>query len=204
MKLTERDIAIIKFINSFGFCEMEQIERKFFLKKPRNYQILRRLVNSGFLRHKRIFFAHYGIYYATSKGAKFTDLPHLNRISLGLYNHQIAIIKVYLKLQVLYPDAHWVSERQLKHDKFSEGLGKIGHLSDGTLILPEGKQIAIEVEMSAKGKNRLHKILRGYAAQLVFQEIWYYCLPSVIPMLTAATQRVPFIKIFNLNEFLSC
>jgi hypothetical protein len=83
-------------------------------------------------------------------------------------------------------------------------VGKKGHISDGILMLPQGKQIAIEVEMSVKGKNRLQKILRGYVSQLCIQEVWYYCLPNVIPVLTAASLKMPFIKIFNLKEFLSC
>jgi hypothetical protein len=138
----------------------------------------------------------------TSKGAKYTDLPPIERISFGQYEHQLSILKVYFKLQQAYPEAYWISERRLKYDKFYDGVGKIGHVADGMLAFPDGRQIAIEVEMSIKGKNRIAKILRGYSAQFEIKEIWYYCLPSIIPMLTAAANNMPFIKIFNLNEFL--
>jgi hypothetical protein len=57
--------------------------------------------------------------------------------------------------------------------------------------------------MSIKGKNRINKILKGYSAQFEIKEICYYCLPSVIPMLKAAASDMPFIKIFNLGEFLA-
>jgi hypothetical protein len=203
MKLTERDIDIICFINEFGFCEMVQIEKRFFLNKPRNYEIMRRLVGNGFVRHERIFFGRHGIYYVRPKGAKYTNLPSLDRIYNGQYDHQISIIEVYLKLRKQYPDAHWISERKLKHDKFYDGVGKSGHVSDGLLIFPDDRQIAIEVEMSVKGKNRIEKIFKGYGKQFTIKEVWYYCLPSVIPVLTAAATKMPFIKIFNLEDFLA-
>lgn len=201
--LTERDVEIIRFINNFGFCEMGQIEKRFLLKKPRNYEIMRRLVRHGFINHKRIYFGRHGVYYASAKGAKYTNLPPIDRISQGQYDHQIFIIKVYLKLRQQYPDAHWISERQLKHDKFYDGVGKRGHVSDGILLSPDDKQIAIEVEMSVKGKNRMEKILKGYGAQFNIKEVWYFCLPNVASMLSVVAVKMPFIKIFDLEKFLA-
>lgn len=72
------------------------------------------------------------------------------------------IVDVYVKLKEIYPQATWISERSLVHDKCADGLGRRGHLSDGMLIFPDGKKIAIEVELTMKGKNRLERILKGY------------------------------------------
>lgn len=47
MQLTERDLTILHFINDFGFCEMPQIEARFGLTKPRNYQIMEILITAG-------------------------------------------------------------------------------------------------------------------------------------------------------------
>jgi hypothetical protein len=203
VRLTERDVEIIRFINNFGFCEMGQIEKRFSLKKPRNYEVMRRLIRNGFVNHKRIYYGSHGVYFVSTKGAKYTDLPPLDRISQGQYDHQITIIKVYLKLMQQYPYASWISERKLKHDKFFDGVGKRGHLSDGVLLFPDGKQIAVEIEMSVKGKNRIEQIIKGYVKQLSIKEVWYYCLPHVFSIWMAATVKIPFIKIFNLEEFLS-
>ena len=203
MRLTERDIEIIQFINEFGFCEMNQIEEKFFLNKPRNYEIMRRLVKNGFVNHERIFFRRPGIYYASAKGSGYTDLPVVDRLLTNQYIHQISIIKVYLKLQQLYPDASWISERRLKHEKFYDGIGKTGHISDGIFLFPDGRRIAIEVEMSVKGKNRIEKILREYGADLSIKEVWYYCSKRVISAVTSVATKMPFVKIFSLEECLS-
>ena len=175
MQLTKRDIEIIKFINEFGYCEMPQIIKRFGLKKTWMYELMQRLVEAGFVNHRRILHGQHGVYFVTSKGAKLTDLPPIERIPLGQYEHQNSNLNVYMKLRNQYPDAHWISERRLKHDKFFDGLGKVGHISDGILMFPDGKQIAIEVELSTKGKNRIEKILKGYGVQLAIKEVWYYC-----------------------------
>lgn len=56
MKLTDRDVDILRFINDFGFCEILQIEKRFGVKRPRSYQIMSRLVKAGLVKHDGLFF----------------------------------------------------------------------------------------------------------------------------------------------------
>jgi len=202
MQITDRDIEIIRFINEFGFCEMPQIERRFSIKKPRSYRIIKRLIKAGLVNHKRVFYARYGIYYVTSKGADCTDLPAMDKISVGYYEHQMILTNVYIKLRQQYPDTYWISERRLKHEKFYEGVGKAGHVSDGILVFPDGKEVAVEVELSIKGKKRIERIFKSYAAQFSIKEVWYYCPHGMVNALSVLSAKIPFIKINNLAEFL--
>lgn len=201
MRLTKRDVEIIKFINDFGYCEMPQIMERFSLKRTWMYEIVGRLIEEKLVGHK--YLLHWQrIYFVTHKGARYTDLPPVSRIPVGQYEHQMHVINIYNKLIKKYPDAHWISERKIKHDLFCDGLGKTGHISDGILLFPDGKQVAIEVELSTKGKNRIEKILRKYITQLTIKEVWYFCFPQVIPVLTELSKKIPFIKIHNLTEYL--
>lgn len=203
IQLTKRDIEIIRFINECGFCEMPQIERRFGLKKPRSYRIIRRLISAELVTHRRIFHSTYGIYHLTADGAECTDLPPLGKISIGRYEHQLKLTNVYIRLLEKYPESNWISERRLKHEKFYTGVGKSGHLSDGILILQNEKQIAIEVELNLKGKNRIDSILKGYAAQFSFSEIWYFCPQGMVAALKSLATKMTFIKIHNITEFLA-
>src|SRR3989338_10908410 len=98
MQFTERDIEILEFINEFGFCEMPKIEKRFGLKKPRGYQIIRRLVKAELVIHQRVFHSNHGVFYLTKRGAKCTDLPPIKNIPKDIYAHQLTIIDVYFKL----------------------------------------------------------------------------------------------------------
>ena len=54
--LTERYREILKFINDFGFCEMPHLDARFAWKQARNYQIMRRLIGAGLVKHERVLF----------------------------------------------------------------------------------------------------------------------------------------------------
>lgn len=202
MKLTSRDIEILQFINAFGFCEMPQINQRFSLRKPRNYQVINKLVRHNLLQHERIFYKRHGIFRLTQAGARFTTLPPLHRVHLANYQHDISLLNLYLKVRASYPDTSWISERKLKHDKYKLGVGQHGHVPDGMLVFPDGKQVAIEVELSWKSKHRLDAILKNYATQFSIQAVWYFCRQSMLSRLQETAKAMPFVKIHSLKEFL--
>lgn len=198
MKTTERDIEILKFINQFGFCEITQIEKKFSIKKRRCYQVMQRLVQEKFVIHKRIFHGANGIFYLNKQGIKFSDFLPGNGMTVASYHHQLAIIDLYFKLTEKHPEAQWISERRLKYEKLTKGIGSTGHIADGLLIFPDDTQIAIELELTMKSKRRLEKIFRTYGGQFAIKEVWYFCSPDVLPKMKKLAERKSYIKIFAL------
>jgi len=199
VRLVKRDIEILSFINQFGFCEMPHIEKRFGLKKPRSYQVIKRLIEGGFIFHERIFHGCHGIYRVTKKGAGMTDLPVLNRLDLSTYKHDTSVIDVYLVLRHRYPETHFMSERELRLEQHHKGVGKVGHLADGVLLFPD-KKIAIELEFTLKGRRRLKSILEGYAKLFEIDEVWYYCSPKTLHHVRAIAQKLPYVKVFGMGE----
>lgn len=199
MKMTERDVQILKFINEFGFCEIKQIENKFKIKKVRGYQIMKRLVDAGLVTHEMVFYGAHGVFYLTKEGAECTDLPPIKNIPKDNYEHQLAVIDIYFKLKEQHPEAEWIGERRIKRDKYMKGLGKTGHVADGMLIFPDGKEIAIEVELTMKSKRRLTDILKNYSGCFAIREVWYYCAPDIITRITKLAEDMSFIKIHSLS-----
>jgi predicted DNA-binding transcriptional regulator len=200
MQITERDIEIIKFINDFGFCEINQIERQFGIKKSRGYQIMKRLVNAGLVNHEKIFHGEHGIFYVTQRGSTFTGLPPIKNIPKDNYRHQLAVINTFFKLKVQYPEAEWISERRIKREKYMRGLGKRGHIPDGILIFPNNREIGIEVELTLKSKARLQEIFRNYVTCLEVKEVWYYCAPTITERLRLLAEKIPFLKFYHFGE----
>lgn len=202
MKLTKRDKEILQFINAVGWCIEPQIGRRFSIRWWIVYRIMKRLIRAGLVIHKRLYFEFHGIYFLSSQGASFTDLPPIDRISKGIYDHQKVLIDVILKLRELYPDATWISERHLKQQKFQYGVGRMGHVSDGLILFPDGKKIAIEVELSQKSRRRLERIFRAYGGQTAIREAWYFCADETMRLVTTLAGKKVFIKIYSLKEFL--
>jgi len=205
MYLTQRDREIMTFINQFGFCEMPQIEKMFSLRKPRNYKVMQRLVREGLVIHERIFYHRHGIYRLSKTGAEFTDLPAIDKVYTANYHHQLMVIEVYMQLTKKYPEAVWISERVLIRDnfkKFKMEAGQRGHMPDGVLLLPDGKQIAIEVELTMKGAWRLEKILDHYLRSWDYKEVWYFCAADIMRKMCKVIGEKTYIKCFGLEGIL--
>lgn len=200
--LTGRDVEILRFINEFGFCELRQIIKKFSLQPSNGYKIMRRLCKGRYAILNRIFLRKPGVYLLTKKGECYSDLACIEKIPLPHYEHQLRVIEVCTKLTTRYPDAHFVSERRLLKNRDQIGIGKKKHIPDAMLIFPDGKQVAIEIELSQKAMHRLDTIFKAYAGQFAIEEVWYYCMPSLVPLLNRIAEKRSFIKIHNLTEFL--
>ncbi len=202
IRITERDELILQFINLFGFCEIRHIQRQFELKKRQSYAVMKRLIKANLVTHQQIYHQKHGIYFVTKLGAAYTEFPSLSVIPQNHYYHHLTVIDVYQKLNHQYNEMAWVSERELINDKFADGVGQRGHIADGMVLLPD-KKIAIEVELTVKGRTRLEKILKGYAKQADIDEIWYFCQQKTFNALQPFVAKMaPLIKTVLLENFL--
>ncbi len=201
--LSKIEIEILRFINEFGFCEIEQIIKKFNIRKSSAYSYVQHLLIRELLVSARVIRYQPRAYYVTAKGVDLLklDLPPIRRIPLSVYEHQVAVIEVYFLLTKMYPQASWVTERRLLRENFTSGKNKSEHLPDGALILLEGNSYAIEVERSSKTRERLKSILHGYGVQNTYKEAWYFCSKSVLPLVRDLANNVPYIKVFDMSEF---
>lgn len=202
MQITKLEVEMVRFLGCCGFCTMGQVKNKFRLSKTHAYRLLKRLRDVGLVKYRRVMYESPGVYFVSSKGAEYSDLSPIDKVSAGKFEHQIMVNDVFIELSKMYPESIWISERQLLRDKFQDGLGKRGHLSDGILVFENNKQIAVEVELNPKAQTRIEKIIRSYVTQFKFHEVWYFCSSNVLSMMNALSGRYPFIKVYNLNEFL--
>lgn len=202
MQLTERDKQILQFINSVGWCIAPQIGKRFGMKWWIVYRVMKRLTDEGLVIHQRFRLDKHGVFYLSQKGAEYTDLPAIDRVIFGVFDHQRFLVDVVIRLLELYPIANWISERHLKAEKFNDGIGKRGHVSDGILVFSPSNKVAIEVELSVKGRERLKGILRSYTTNLEINEVWYFCSRAAINQVTEFTLNKSRYKIHLLEEFL--
>lgn len=200
MQITQRDIAMIQFINRFGFCITTHLSQKFNITIKRVRQVTKRLVDHDYLIKEKHFYGKHALYRLTNKGAQFTNLPPLSKFSMGAYHHTVALINLYLKITNRYPDAHWIDERTLLQEKYGDGVGKRGHCADAFLMFPD-KEVAIEVELTSKNKRRLESIVKGYATNLSISEVWYFCSKEVLVAVRKVASQLDYVKVFDLSDF---
>lgn len=201
-RLRERDVEILRFINEFGFCELEHLKEWFSIKRSYCYEVMQRLCRYELVVRDEVYVRKAGVYRLTKEGAAHTDLLPLPRISKHQYEHQTKLIEVFIKLKRKYPEAYWFSERRLLRDRSRRDIINKKHIADGLLLFPDEREIAIEVELSLKGKNRLEKIFKGYAVEHSITEVWYFTWPVLMGKLKKLADKRSFIKIYNLEDLL--
>lgn len=156
------------------------------------YARLRALTVAGLLEHDQIFHATPGCYRITATGLGLvgSELPW-PRIDLRCYDHDIGAAWLWLAAgHGAFGDLSQVlSERRMRsHDARPEGraaalgvrLAGVGprggprlHYPDLMLTDTAGHRIALELELSGKGRTRLEGILAGYAADARVDAVVY-------------------------------
>jgi len=202
--MTERDLEILKFINKFGFCEMQHLDKYFQLKKPNNYQIMRRLKKAGWIQYQQVF-SNKSAYWLNKSAATEigSSIPAINRPAVAIYTHEVLLIDLYFELQKRYKEANFISEREIIKDKYFDGFGKKGHVSDGLLIFPDKKVIAIELELTLKSTKRIEHIFRAYKKNLEIDEVWYFCDDKIFNVISRRSEDQSHIKVHHFQEYLS-
>lgn len=203
MRLTKRDLVLLDWINQFGFVNAKLVAQFLKVSLAVAYRRLRKLVQHQYLHHQSIYFGLPGVYQVTSLGVAVSQsvLPAPRSIRQASYHHDLAVTALSLVLCEQYQGSY-VSERLLRHRAGSKGVGQFGHFCDGVLN-KEGKQIAIEVELTKKGKQRREKILKHYLKSFDYEEVWYFCgNREVENQLRPFLKDLPFLKLHTLSDFI--
>src|SRR5437016_3643959 len=98
MRLTERDLILLRWINSFGFVTMEIISRYLGISKSVTWRRLRKLKIGGYVLHERVFHGMSGSYRVTLLGAQVSgsELPPLRLLSPATYRHDLTVVTLSL------------------------------------------------------------------------------------------------------------
>jgi hypothetical protein len=193
---------MLGFIHEFGFCEIQHIMQRFNMKRTSSYEQMKLLIRFGMVENKKVLPDFPSVYLLTTKAGRYigSDLPIMPYVPIHHYTHYRDVLKVYLQLREKFPEYAWTTERRLLRQKLENSTNHKEHLPDGMLVLPDEKRIAIEVERSAKGKERLLTILTDYQMDNAIHEVWYFCLPPILTLLKETARRLSKIKIHLLDE----
>lgn len=200
--ITRRDVDLLNWINGVGFVNIDQITTRYKISRETAYARLRKLIAHHYLLHERLLQNKPGHYRVTKEGAEFNPLglKPVRYISLGKYQHTKLIIDLSLKLAEKY-QAQFIPERELRLDMECDRVGYRGHLCDGMLEFKD-KSVAIEVELTTKGRRRLRKILNHYCCDLSFKEVWYFCgSKEVMNLVQSQSEEYDFVRTFLLREW---
>jgi hypothetical protein len=187
-RITERDLDVLEFLTRYGAATAEQVRREFFGDSIKAaYRRLKSLEERGMIKGERVFYKMPGVYRVTEPGARLAqvDLPPPRR-DLARLHHVLEVVELSWALRS--GELHhgeprlgegvedWITEREIRRDKLIERRekesgrmkkgGLMGRTPDGLMILEDGSEIAVELELTPKRGASYRKIFSDYERQL--------------------------------------
>lgn len=192
IRVTERDRELLAFLAEHKLALAAHVQALLGTSERAAQTRLRALAGEGLVNERHVFHRQPACYLITRKGlgAIGSELP-APRLDLRFYEHDIGLAWLWLYARAgtfgSLREIH--SERQMRSlDASPEGpaeplavrLGGVGaggrerlHYPDLLLTSTGGHRIALELELSAKGRTRRETILSGYAADARVDAVVY-------------------------------
>jgi hypothetical protein len=213
-RLTARDLEIISWTGRLRFAEAAQVARRFRMDRRNAYRRLHRLVAHSLLDHRRIFHALPGAYLVTKGGldAAGLQLPR-PRVDVRSYRHDREVAWVLIALESEFGPTAILSERELRsRDLRSPGWPRYAvwrgnhrtrrglHFPDLAVERRDGL-LAVEVELTGKGRARLDSIVAGYVRARHVAAVRYYAAPTARRGVERAVARASAHELFEIRTW---
>jgi len=192
VRLTDRDHELLAFVAEHRLVLTSHVQTLLGTSATAASTRLRALAGGGFVSYRRVFHGQPAFCQIRRKGlaAITSDLPP-PRLDLACYKHDVGAAWLWLAAHngTFGLLREVVGERRLRScdgavgrqaEPYGVRLGGVGphgrprlHYPDLLLITPEGRRIAVELELSPKGRTRREKILAGYASDSRIDAVLY-------------------------------
>ena len=190
---TQMDAEIVGWIGRVGAAGAEHVMARFGMGRSWAYARLSSLVRDGLLEQRTLLYRTPGLYVATAEGLRWRGLERLGvyRVSPGMVEHATEVASAAVALHAGLPGWEILAERELRMAEIdgreliaSAVVGELPggrsalHRPDLVLMGPDGRTLAVEVELSVKASRRLESICRGYARARHVARVYYLAAPA--------------------------
>jgi hypothetical protein len=208
--LTERDVRVLSFMAEHRLVLETHIQKLLGASADATRTRLRALARAGYVTHRRVFDGEPALCQIRRPGLAVIA-SHLKppRLTLASYAHDVGAAWLWLAARdgIFGPMRDVIAERELRsHDGrvdrdaelYGVRLGGVGpygrerlHYPDLLLVTPEGRRIAVELELSSKGNRRREQILGAYGADARIDAVLYLVEnPSLARAIERSAERV--------------
>ena len=182
-RITERDLELLGFLAEHRLALTAHAQALLGISEDAANARLRALASAGFLRREPGFQGQPGCQLITRKGLAAVDCRYRSpQIDLRCYRHDVGVAWLWLAARAgrFGPLRELISEKRLRSldadpDRSEEpvgvrlgGFGPAGkprlHYPDLLLVTEGGQRVALELELTSKGRARRERILLGFAA----------------------------------------
>ena len=191
--LRRRDLQLVGWLGEQYGARTDQLEVLLGCGPRTVQRVLARLRDAGLITTRRLLVGDPAWVIPTTAGLRTAGQSFAAwQPRVGLLNHVAAVNDVRLHVQARSPQSAWIPERILAREREA---GE--HLPDAIVVV-DGQQVAIEVELTVKSQRRVHAIVGELTGR--FDAVLYFCAPGPHRQLTqlVASGRWPALGVREL------
>lgn len=169
--LRARDLEVLGWLGEQYGARVDQLEPLLGCGPRTVQRVVHRLADHRLVQVHRLLYGKPAWVVPTGLGHRVTgDGFRAWSPNLGLLAHVAAVNDVRLHIQGRSSESVWVCERALARD---HRAGQ--HLPDGLVVL-DGREMAVEVELTVKSAQRLESIIGELTTR--YSTVLYFCSPA--------------------------
>ncbi|HMT02820.1 MAG TPA: hypothetical protein PKD00_05845 [Burkholderiales bacterium] len=196
MVLQDRDLQILQFISKFAYCQERHIMKLCGLSKVNCNKILTRLIKRDYLNKQKVLASSDAYLFLGKNGCELLDVTFSKKIVLNTLQHDTLLVDLYFILKNQYNCAIYTDKELRVFHK----VGQIHRVPD--LLI--NQEIAVELEITEKSKDRLQEIVNSYIINDEINQVNYYLynknLAQKICNLSGYHKKFSFFIIKNIED----
>ena len=199
LRCSLRDLELLRLVGEQYALSLPQLARVMGRSLHAARWLRSRWERAGWATGRAVLVGDPVFVWLTRRGQRVAQSDYsLWRPNPGALAHIAAVTEVRLWVAARHPGAEWVCERELAREARTNGTGG-GHRPDGLVVI-EGRELPVEVELSHKRPARRERLMRELVAR--YGQAAYFAPDGVRQALerTAEMAGGGRVQIFDLRK----
>jgi hypothetical protein len=176
VRCTERDLELLHVVGEQYAVTLPQLARMMGCSSHAARWLRSRWERAGWARGRALLVGEPVFVWLTRRAHSLVSIDYaLWRPNAGMLGHIAAVTDVRLHVLDRHPDATWVCERELHRELAAAPGGRQRHRPDGLVVI-DGREVAVEVELTLKRRPRIEQIMTELVAR--YGSITYFAAPA--------------------------
>lgn len=165
VRCSARDLELLRIVGEQYAVTLPQLARMMGCSAHAARWLRTRWERAGWARGRALLVGEPVFVWLTRRGHSLAGIDYaVWRPNAGMLAHIAAVTDVRLHVLDRHPGATWVCERELHRERAATSAGRQRDRPDGLVVI-DGHEVAVEVEMTLKRRARIEQIMTELVAR---------------------------------------
>ena len=188
VRVSARDVELLRIVGEQYAVTLPQLATMMDCSGHAARWLRARWERAGWAKGRALLVGEPVFVWLTRRGQTLAGIDYsVWRPNAGMLAHIATVTDVRLHVLDRHPAAEWVCERELHRELAGAPGGRQRHRPDGLVVI-DGREVAVEVELTLKRRARIEQIMTELVAR--YGSITYFAAPAPRRALTAVAADI--------------